>query len=323
MAKTSWATRSIGVGKIRVIKYIMAATTLRLFSVCTGTQKAYRFLGNVLGQRKRILAAFPYHYIDTAKHLLQLCDKHNVIEEDDRILELGTGWVHWAATVIRLFYDVRITLFDIWDNRQFAAFKHYFTQFQHVIDKEFNLEPAKREQVKSLLNSILETDTFDELYSRLGFQYVVDPGGTLKQFDNDSFAAIVSANVLEHIERSILSEFIRDTYRVLKPGGYSIHQIDLSDHLNRYDHSVSRKNYYRYSEKVWNRWFNNKVQYFNRIQRSEWKNLFSAAGLELLKEEPVLGEIGFINFDKSFASLSKQDKECMLLRLVYRKPLQK
>jgi len=306
---------------VRMVKYFMVATALRLFSLSSRTQRAYRFFGNTLGQRKRIQWGLPNHYIDTAKHFLKLCNKYNIIQVDDRILEVGTGWVHWLATILRLFYNAKITLFDIWDNRQFTAYKRYCEQLHRVIHKEFRMGSALREAVNRLLNRILATNTFDELYRILGFQYVVDPSGTLKQFGNDSFVVIVSSNVLEHIERDILPEFIQDTYRVLKPGGYSIHQIDMSDHLNGYDRSVSRKNYYRYSEEVWMRWFENKVQYFNRIQRPEWRDLFSKAGFELVAEDSEFGDIGDINIDRCYVYLSKQDRECMLLRAIYRKPL--
>ena len=253
--------------------------------------------------------------------MLELCRKYNAIEDGDQVLEVGTGWVHWMATVLRLFYKVEVTVFDVWDNRQLAAYKHYCEQLRQAADKVFVMEPAQREQVYTLLDNISAANTFDELYRMLGFEYLIDPTGALKQFGNDSFDLIVSADVLEHIRQGILLEFVRDSYRVLKPGGYSIHQIDLSDHLSHYDHTSSRKNYYRYSKKMWTRWLENEVQYFNRIQRSEWLNLFIMEGFELVEERPEFSDLGNIKINKDYNNLSQQDLECTLVTVIYRKPL--
>ena len=40
-------------------------------------------------------------------------------------------------------------------------------------------------------------------------------------------------------------------YRSLKPGGYSIHQIGIDDHLTHFDSSQSPKKYISYSDNVW------------------------------------------------------------------------
>jgi len=35
----------------------------------------------------------------------------------------------------------------------------------------------------------------------------------------------------------------------------------------------------------------------------------------------VVGEIGDVNIDKSYGYLSKQNRECIMLRIIYRKSL--
>ena len=298
----------------------MMATALRLFSISSGTRRVYRLLGNTIGQRKRVRSGPPSHYVETAKNLLELCERYDVIDRGDRVLEVGTGWVHWLATILRLFYDVEVTLFDIWDNRQLTAYKSYCAKLQQSIGNMFEIKPAQREGVNRVFNTVLAANAFSEIYRDLGFQYVVDPSGTLTEFGDGSFAAIVSVNVLEHVEAGIVAQFIRDSYRVLRPGGFSIHQIDLSDHLANYDHGVSRKNYYRFPDRVWEHCFENRVQYFNRVQRPEWIDLFAKQGFELVRQDSVFGDVGDVVGTGRFAHLSKRDRECMVLEVVHRKP---
>jgi cyclopropane fatty-acyl-phospholipid synthase-like methyltransferase len=308
-----------------MFKYIMIALALKMFSISPQTKRLYRLLGNTLGQKRRVQHGLDRQHVDRAKRILELCERHHAIQKGDKLLEIGTGWIHWESTIIRLFYDVEITLFDVWDNRHFEAYKHYFGQLETIIDKELHMDTMRRERVHKLLQEISKASSFDEIYNLLGFRYVTNPSGTLKQFQDESFAVIFSCNVLEHVDRSILPKFIQDFHRLLKPGGLSIQKIDPGDHLAYlvqgyfYDKNVSQKNYLRYSDRVWRRFFENNVQYFNRVQRSEWLDLFHKAGFEVVEEESISTNIDTININKHYANLDRQDLQCVTLRIVHRK----
>jgi len=302
-----------------MIKYALIATLLKLFSTCPQMKSLYRNICNIIGSRQRFRMGLPKYNIERGQVILELVKKYNAIHNGDRLLELGTGWLHCESTFLRLFYDVNITLFDIWDNRQLKPFKRYFAELNKVIDSEIVMAPTQRQHVHDLISTISSINSFDDLYHLLGFQYVIEPSGTLRKFQEESYNAIYSCDVLEHISEDILSEYILDFYRLLKPGGYSIHTIDIGDHISYYGRNVSRKNYLRYSDKSWKRFFENEVQYFNRIQRSRWLSLFQQAGLELVDEESQYCDIG-ITIDKKYRNYNRKDLECTVLRVIHRKP---
>jgi hypothetical protein len=303
-----------------MVKYIALAAALKLFSGSPQMRWLYRQLGNTLGQRMRVRRGLDSRRLNRAKKILELCERHHVIQRSDSLLEIGTGWIHWESTIIRLFYDVEITLFDVWDNRQLGAYKRCFGQFEEVIDKELDLDAARSERAHRLLQIIAKSNSFDEIYSALGFRYVINPSGTLKQFRDGAFSVIFSYNVLEHINRVILPGFIQDFQRLLKPSGHSIQVIDLGDHLAYYDRSVSLKNYLRYSDRAWRRFFQNDVQYFNRVQRPEWLNLFRNTGLELEEEETQSVDTDSIRIDKNYENLNRKDLQCLVLTTIHKKP---
>jgi len=303
-----------------MIKYMMTATALKFFSLSPQTRHMYRWLGNNLGQRRRIRNGLSEKYIERAKHILDVYEKYQVLQKGDKVLEIGTGWTHWESTVTRLFYDVEVTLFDVWDNRQLGAYKAYCRQFGEVVNEEFHLNAEQRERVHTLIEVILKAASFEEIYDKLDFNYVINPEGTLDPFADNTFAAIYSSNVLEHVERRILPSFTKDFYRILRPGGYSIQQIDLGDHLSYYDPGVSLKNYLRYSDKTWERFFANDVQYFNLVQRPEWSGYFDEAGLTMVNEEDISADISSIKIDRQYRGLDDQDLRCLTLRVVHQKP---
>lgn len=303
-----------------MVRYMMAAAALKLFSINPYMKELYRFLGNTLGAKKRIKGGLPSSYLERAKLLLELVRKYEVINDGDKLLEIGTGWVHWESTFIRLFYDVHITLFDVWDNRQLKPFKRYLSEFAERFDQEIDIPPVQREQVKNLLGSISSVDSFDEVYHLLGFEYIIEPKQMLYRFHPETFNVIFSCSVLEHIKKDILSSYVQNLFRVLMHGGWSIHTICVGDHIAYYDPNVSEKNYLRYSPKVWKKYFENEVQYFNRVQCSEWLDIFRKVGFELLEKELIPCNIDSIKICKEYENLTRQDLECETLRIVHRKP---
>src|SRR3974377_1863310 len=165
-----------------MIRYLGTAATLKFFSISPQTKWVYRQLGNTLGQRMRMAHGLERWRLPVAKEILEVIERHHAVQSGDRLLEIGTGWVHWEATIIRLFYDVEITLFDMWDNRQLEAYKRYFRLFEEVMDKELGLDAPRSDRAHRLLQVVAKANSFDEIYSVFGFHYVIDPSGTLKQF---------------------------------------------------------------------------------------------------------------------------------------------
>ncbi len=303
-----------------MFKYITTALLLKLFSISPITRQLYRYLGNTYGTRKRINGGLPLFYVNRAKQIIQLCRRYRAIQNGDSLLEIGTGWVHWESIVLRLFFDIHACVFDVWDNRQVEAMHHYFKQFADIIDREMDIDSTQSKRVHDLLSFVSGTKSFDDLYDLLGFKYVVNPQGTLSQFNESSFDLIVSSGVLEHVAKKALPDLVKDFHRLLKPGGFSFHHIVIADHLAMHDPGVSKKNYLRYSDRLWKRCFENQIQYFNRVQRPEWLCLFGSAGLELLEESPWTETIGPIKVDQQYIGLSQTDLECTVLNLVHKKP---
>jgi hypothetical protein len=304
-----------------VLKYAVVAAAAKAFSLNESTRWAYRMLGNIVLDRIRIADGLPQRYLDRAARLVGLCDRHEVLRPGDRVLELGTGWVHWEATVLRLFYDVEVTLYDICDNRLFKTYRSWLEQFRRHLQQDFDLAPGRRGRAVELLERATRADSFEELYELFDFTYVLDPTGSLQGLARDSYALVVSSDVLEHVEANALPRYLAEARRCLVPGGYSIHQIDLEDHFSYFDPTCSPKNYYRYSDRAWRRWFESQVQYFNRLQRPDWLALLTSAGFELVEEERVSQPLAEISIADEYAHLSQLDLECMQLLTVHRRPV--
>ena len=296
-----------------MLRYQFTALTLKAFSVSPFTKQIYRRLGNFVGTRRRLNAPVQI-YAQRGRLLLDLVQEYDAVQPEDQLLEVGTGWLHWYSIYLRLFYTTRITMLDIWDNRQFAALKASFLKL-----KSSGLLP-KNDFILQNLEKVISASNFDELYHNLGLTYVIEPQGSLQQFPYQSFDGIFSFHVMEHVPVVTTSQLVSDYYRILKPGGISIHQIGIDDHLSHYDRKESPKNYLRFSDQTWKTWFENDVQYINRLQVTDWLNLFQDQGFNLKKIIIETCNIQHLPIHPQYSRYSQEDLACTLLTIVHKKP---
>ena len=146
-----------------MIKYVSTAIALKCFSSTPLTRAFYRSLGNRVGNKRRSTGVMPGYYADRVKRMLRLQRQHGIVKDGDRIMELGTGWLHWEALTLRLFYDVEAVLFDVWDNRQLGGLKNYVRQLGPMLNHGFDLSASELNRAQSLIDTILKVESFEEL----------------------------------------------------------------------------------------------------------------------------------------------------------------
>lgn len=295
--------------------YRLAALTLKLFSINKLTRIIYRKVGNVIGAKKRKNMNID-PYMRSGKLLRDLCEKHLTIKNGDEVLEIGTGWLHFYSIYLRLFYQVRITMLDVWDNRQLPALKGAFRKLSKISDKS----KLKLDQLIEDVDTVNEIKSFEELYQTFNLNYIIIKDGSLNDFLDASFDFIFSFHVLEHVPKENTLALVKNIYRTLKPGAFSIHQIGIDDHLSHFDKKESLKNYLRYSDKTWKRYFENKVQYFNRLQLSDWLDLFQQEGFVLKEKIIESKDIDALKIAPQYHHYPKEDLECIILTIVHIKP---
>lgn len=300
-----------------MFRYVLAALILKMFSANSVTKALYRKIGNILGQEIMKRENIDYRII-IGNLFVDICNKYSIVNLGDRLLEIGTGWIHWFSIYLRLYFDVSITMFDIWDNRYFFSMKSLFSKLKTSIKKDH----ANYDRIVKILEKILSANSFEELYKIFDLEYIIDKTGRLDQFPDKSFNCVFSSQVLEHIPPNQVNEEVSNIYRILKLGGYSIHAIGIDDHLSHYDKKESPKNYLRYSDKTWNRFFKNEVQYFNRLQMSDWLTLFDKEGFSLIYKYAEIYKYAMraLRINTKYQHYKKEDLSCTQLIIVHRKP---
>lgn len=264
-------------------RYSAAAASLRAFGLTPQTRRLYRLLGNRCGQARH--GDLSAEEVLRGVWLWKAAEKAAIpLDASARVLELGTGWTHFYGLFLRLLFPVQLVLFDVQDCRQFEALRSRFRRLASVLDICLPEEYRERaDEVHAMALEIASAGSLEDVYDRLGLEYVVQESGSLHGFADGEFSMIFSVDVLEHVARNKLAETIRSMGRILAPGGVSAHQIGIDDHLAHYAPGMSSKAYVRFSETAWRLFLENRLQYVNRVQACEFERVFSEAGFVLLE----------------------------------------
>jgi SAM-dependent methyltransferase len=307
-----------------LIRYQSIALLLKLMGATAATRHVYRQLGNRLGERRRQTAGSHFReYLRRGTWFIEQFRAQGLpLATPMRALELGTGWLHFYAVFLRLFYQVEVTLFDVWDCRQFEALRNMVSNVPANLPEWMPLSDAEAAQVRAWAEVITAQTCFDDVYRLLGFDYVVDAQGELGAFRDGQFDLVFSFDVLEHVNAAALPHSIASYCRVLRPGGVSIHQIGLDDHLALYDRRASHRQYLAYPDWEWKLRFENRLQYFNRVPYSRFRELFEACGMEEVHASATYehAAVEDLRIASSFRAWSVEDLEATRAYLVYRKP---
>lgn len=238
-----------------------------------------------------------------------------------KVLELGTGWVHWEALFLRAFYEVEATVFDVWDNRQFEGFLTHVNALKAALPQLTDRGPERMARAEALLAKVAACRNFDEAYAVLSFTYLIAPDGSLDSLADDSLDLVFSSDVMEHIPDESLPVLAASLARVVKPGGMIAQQIVPSDHLCIYAKTAHRKAYLQYSDSEWARWFENEVQCQNRWQQSDFRALFQRAGLEIMSEEILASaDTSDLKIAPRWSNYPREDLDATMTRMLVRVP---
>lgn len=302
-----------------MLSYYATALALKAFSINGFSEQLYRSLGNARNAIKNEPDIAAKYYFRTPI-FLETLRRHNVLKPGLKALEIGTGFIHWEALMLRNEIPCSVQLYDVWDNRTYHRFQSYVRHLANPsVRKRLGMSVP---QNQALMAEVLELPDFEAVYRRLGFDYKLDPSGLLQGVEDNAFDLVVSSDVGEHLRRDDIPEIIRRSMQVLKPGGWAFHQVCLVDHLRIYAGSTHPKQYLSFSKAHYARYLNNGVQYINQVQVPEWKAMFEDAGFEIVAlDRTGTEDLAGLNIHSDWSGITKQDLACTVVVFMVRKPL--
>jgi SAM-dependent methyltransferase len=220
-----------------------------------------------------------------ARHM-EYTFKHSGQEKlPSRILELGTGEFPTVPIALFLCGAERVTTLDIeklFHRGYFLAMLEALASIPRDTMKKYlpALKDARLAILKQTAENAQNTST-EAILSTFKINYQIMDARKLT-FEKDSFDLILSNTTLEHIPPDDLQQILTSFHQVLKPEGLMSHLIDMSDHFEHSDHSITAYNYLQFDSETWAK-FNTPFLYQNRLRCPDYVRLMDKAGFDSIE----------------------------------------
>lgn len=243
------------------------------------------------------------------RHVTNYCQHSGEAEPSFTGLEIGTGWfpvvpIGMALNGATTFYSI-----DMQDLLKHECVVKTLQRYRtHLSSGRLEVRRGDAlERVDDLL-ARKEQLTARQLLGELGIESIIRDARD-SQLPSDSVDLICSTNTLEHIPRDVVAGILREFERLSSPRGIMSHHIDLADHYVNFDSSITVYNFLKYSESRWS-WFNNDLQYVNRLRVSDFRELHDETGWLIEDEQNVsepLHVLRSIKLDEQFERYPEED----------------
>jgi len=198
---------------------------------------------------------------------------------DATFYEFGAGWDLAIPVAYALLGVGRQVLVDIRPSARVELVNDSLASYERLRGE---LEGVAGRELRPLGGPISQ---LEELEDRFGIRYLAPCDARGTGLPAESIEFVSSTDTCEHIPGAELAEIFRECFRLLRPGGAFSCRIDLQDHYAYFDHSLSKYNFLRYSDRAWSL-VNSPLHHQNRLRSPEYLQLVRDAGFELVVEKP-------------------------------------
>ena len=199
-----------------------------------------------------------------------------------RLMEIGTGWHPALPLCFFLAGAGSVTTFDIVKLLDGKVTFRLLDSLEKRLPEIADASGQPSSTVRARFAEMRESRTIGELLRKCCIHYHAPADARATGMEANSFDLAYSNSVLEHVPRESIAQMMKESFRVLVPGGMAMHNVGCNDHYAFFDKSISFINFLQYGERDWRLW-NNSLQYQNRMRAPEFVELATEAGFEVVQ----------------------------------------
>jgi SAM-dependent methyltransferase len=261
-----------------------------IMRICAGSpngSSVYRIIQRMFGR----LTADPYSRLKAQTAMVRSLVEAGATIEGKTIFEVGTGHLPVVPVGFYLCGASSVDTVDLNRRLDLALFKrtmYWFSQNSELVVSMYaDLVASSDLRRRMLLINKHSSDPMRFLLEA-NIRYSAPADAASTPLSKDSIDYHVSNTVLEHIPKDDIAKIFIECRRILKRDGMAIHFIDLSDHFQHQDRSITKINFLHYREEEWMKIAGNQFAYCNRLRASEFRTIFHDLNFKVIKEECVL-----------------------------------
>jgi SAM-dependent methyltransferase len=240
------------------------------------------------------------------------------------LVEIGTGWYPALPICFSIAGVKRVITYD--------AVRHLDASltFRMIAVLETHLDSIAEDcgtssaEVRMRYQKLVHAKDVYALLRCAEVEYRAPTDARITELPSNSVDLVYSNSVMEHVPRDEIRDIMKESVRILRPGGLALHNIACNDHYAFTDRRISFVNYLQFSESQW-RWWNNSFQYQNRLRPSEFLELAAKAGLNVIYKQIAVrpgtaDALAKIQLAPEFRRFSSEDLAATSVDFIAQKP---
>ncbi len=236
-----------------------------------------------------------------------------------RAVEIGTGWAPILPMFFWLYglkechtFDILRLLRPTFIRQTALEIDRHCSQNRDLMTAWRNRNTALENRRLPVLRRLIEDRASPEAILReCGITYHAPADASQTGFSTASFDIVFSNLVLGEIPIKSLDAIFSEAYRVIRPGGFMLHVIDLGDQFAGGQTGITKVNFLKFSEKEFSK-YNSVINFQNRLRAPDYRQLFEKHGFKILCwhiriDQEALRHINDIKVHSDFSSHSLED----------------
>ena len=241
-----------------------------------------------------------------------------------RVAELGTGWVP-ALPVALALVGCEVHTFDVAALTKRDYLQRTLKAWEPRLGEIAAAAQQPVGQVAKRWATLARSTTLHELCQQTGGVCLAPVDTTALPDETGAFDFVVSNLVMQCIPDQLVVPVLRESARILKPSGWSIHRIRMTDEYAFSDPHQHHLHFLTYQKATWNRWFNHRLKNQNRWRASHFLEVFRDVGLllrEVRRHHDTSGAAYFqrVPLAPEFQSCDEDDLNTIGMDVVLQKP---
>jgi SAM-dependent methyltransferase len=249
----------------------------------------------------------------------------NVEIVDSTLFEIGTGWYPTLPICFGLAGAKCVVSYDIVCHTSIKLTFRMLSALEGHLDAIAGASGTPLGEVQERYYSLRQAQNIKDLLKRARVELCAPADARATELPSCSVDLVYSNSVMEHVPKETIRDIMFESKRILRPGGVALHNVACNDHYAHIDPEISFVNYLQYDESQWNRWWNNSLQYQNRLRAPEFCDLATEAGFEVIYKRtnvrPGTREaLATLHVASDFLGFSTEDLATTSIDFVAQKP---
>ena len=200
-----------------------------------------------------------------------------------KMFEIGTGWFPTLPICFSLAGSASCVTVDLHRHLNPHLTRRLLVALRAHLPTISSRSGRPLDEVTADYERLVEAGSLADMLAAARIDYRAPEDATSTTLPPASVDVVFSNSVFEHVPPGVIAGMMRESHRLLRGRGITIHCVNCGDHYSYFDAKITPINYLTYSRDRWRFW-DNDLLYQNRLRPQDFTQLAEREGLDVVLE---------------------------------------